>query len=406
MRSRVSVIRKPLFIHCYVLMLQFKWTLLFSGLTLILGGRSVYAKPLNSEDVESLLPATPETTNETVAAIIQDPVVKNAVQYAVGNGSLSGLVVKKHIVIIPANAPDQILSHRHQILVAPMSHLEDIRKNITEDLLTETEPPENNQSDESVLIYQPMLEDDANEESESTTLSNNIENSKDLNDKLIDILPSIKPQVELPEGTVTQKINVSKIADKDIPVPVVAVLDPSKEANDKIESSIVALLPNINPTTIDDKLNYLETNREEIQRDVQRYIDESSFSIDPEIWKRSIESDSEIGSSSPTTYDSQIKNVDYLTPDKYNLPAIILVTRDVQLPPYPWKSKDNQNNPMKDNQEDMSTAEDIVFRPLFRFRQEARRRSEGYSDRGYNSYQNYDSYSRRRYRPRYSSDYY
>ncbi|XP_015179041.1 PREDICTED: uncharacterized protein LOC107067754 [Polistes dominula] len=388
---------------------SFKWTLLFSGLTLILGGGNVYTKPLNSEDVESLLPATPQTTNETVAAIIQDPVVKNAVQYAVGNGSLSGLVVKKHVVIIPANAPDQVLSHRQQILVAPTSHLEDIRKNITEDLQTETELPE-----ESVLTYQPMIEDDANEESESTlylvnhdtTLSNDIvEDPNDHLNKLKEILPSIKPEVELPEGTVTQKINVSKIADKDIPVPVVAVLDPSKETNDKIESSIVALLPNINPTTVDDRLNYLEANRKEIQRDVQRYIDESSLSIDPEIWKRSMESEPEIGSS-PTTYDSQIQNVNYLESERYDLPTIILVPRDVQLP-YLWKSKNNQNNPSKDNEEDMSTAEDIVFRPLFRFRQEARRRSDAYNNRGYNSYQNYDSYPRRRYRPRYSSyDYY
>lgn len=96
-------------INCYVLTLQFGWTLLFPGLTLILGGGGRgYAKPLNNEDVESLLPATPQTKNDTVAAIVQDPVVKNAVQYAVGNGSLSGLVVKKNVVIIHADTPDQV----------------------------------------------------------------------------------------------------------------------------------------------------------------------------------------------------------------------------------------------------------------------------------------------------------
>lgn len=56
-----------------------------------------------------------------------------------------------------------MLSHRQQIFVAPTSHLEDIRKNITEDLQTETEPPEDDQSEESVLTYQPIIEDDANE---------------------------------------------------------------------------------------------------------------------------------------------------------------------------------------------------------------------------------------------------
>lgn len=56
-----------------------------------------------------------------------------------------------------------MLSRRQQILVAPTSHLEDIRKNITEDLQTETEPPEDDQSEEPVLTYQPVIEDDANE---------------------------------------------------------------------------------------------------------------------------------------------------------------------------------------------------------------------------------------------------
>ncbi|KAF7403736.1 hypothetical protein HZH68_006530 [Vespula germanica] len=398
---------------------SFKWTLLFPGLTLMLGGDHGYAKPLNSEDVESLLPATPQTKNETVAAIVQDPVVKNAVQYAVGNGSLSGLVVKKNVVIIPANTPDQVLSHRQQIFVAPTSHLEDIRKNITEDLQTETEPPEDDQSEESVLTYQPIIEDDANEnyrmfqksenawylENYVTTLSNDLgEDRNDTYEKLKAILPSIKPQVEMPEGTVTQKIDISKIAEKDIPIPVVAVLDPSKETNDKIESSIVALLPNVNPTIEDDRLNYLNANREEIRRDVQQFIDEFSLSANPEIWKRSLESEVEIGSS-PTTYDSQDKNLDYLASEKFNLPTIILVPRDANSP-YLWVTKDDKNDPSKDNEENMSTAEDIIFRPLFRFRQESHHRSDAYSDRRYNSYQSYDSYPRRRYRPRYSDDYY
>ncbi|XP_046817124.1 uncharacterized protein LOC124423451 [Vespa crabro] len=392
---------------------SFRWTLLFPGLTLILGGGRGYAKPLNSEDVESLLPATPQTKNDTVAAIVQDPVVKNAVQYAVGNGSLSGLVVKKNVVIIPANTPDQVLSHRQQILVAPTSHLEDIQKNITENLQTETESPEDNQSEESILMYQPIIEDNANEENENTWYSENdantlskdfVEDRNDTYEKLKAILPSIIPQVEMPEGIVTQKINISKIAKKDIPVPVVAVLDPSKETNDKIESSIVALLPNVNPTVVDDQLNYLNANSEKIRREVQRYIDDSSLSVAPKIWKRSIGSEVEIGSS-PMTYDSQIKNLEYLAPGKFNLPTIILVPRDANSP-YLWETKDDKNDPSKDNNEDMSTAEDIIFRPLFRFRQEAHRRADAYNDRRYNSYQSYDSYPRRRYRPRYSDDYY
>lgn len=136
-----------------------------------------------------------------------------------------------------------------------------------------------------------------NLENYPTTLSNDIvEDRNDTYDKLKAILPSIIPKVELPEGIVTQKINISKIVDKDIPVPVVAVLDPSKETNKRIESSIVALLPNVNPTDSDDQLNYLNTNCEKIRRDVQRYIDESSLSVASKIWKRSVGSEAEVKS--------------------------------------------------------------------------------------------------------------
>lgn len=109
--------------------------------------------------------------------------------------------------------------------------------------------------------------------------------------------------------------------------------------------------------------------------------------------------------SSPTTYDSRIKNSVYLAPGKFNLPTIILVPRDTG-PSYLSETEDDKNDPTKDNEENMSTAEDIIFRPLFRFRQEAHRRADAYNDRRYNSYQSYDSYPRRRYRPRYSDDYY
>lgn len=391
----------------------FKWTLLFPGLTLILGGKCIYAKPLNSDDIESLLPATPQTKNETVAAIVQDPVVKNAVQYAVGNGSLSGLVVKKNVVIIPASAPDQVLSHRQQILVAPTSHLEDIRKNITEDNQTEPEEPEeSNQWNELSMTYQPIPEDDVNEESEESSYENHdstssefsTKNQTDSNDYLKAILPSIKPQVELPEGTVTQKINISKIVEKDVPVPVVAVLDPSKKTNDKIESSIVALLPSqpTDPSSVNDQLDYLDQNREEIRRDVQRYIDESSLAIDPIIWKGLAMANAE-NENPPTTYESSIRDIDNVVSASLALPTTILLPREANSP-YIFDSN-QENYPAKDKDEDMSTAEDIVFRPLFRFRQEARRRADSY-DRRYSSYQNYDSYPRRRYRPRYSYDYY
>jgi len=55
---------------------------------------------------------TLQTTNDTLAAIVQDPVVQDAVQNTVGNGSLEGLVVKKKVLVMPATEPTKVyLSH-------------------------------------------------------------------------------------------------------------------------------------------------------------------------------------------------------------------------------------------------------------------------------------------------------
>lgn len=66
------------------------------------------AKPLAYEDVDNLLPTVPQTTNDTLAAIVQDSVVQDAVEDAVGNGSLEGLVVKKKVFVIPATEPTKV----------------------------------------------------------------------------------------------------------------------------------------------------------------------------------------------------------------------------------------------------------------------------------------------------------
>lgn len=76
------------------------------GLILISGDTS--AKPLDPADLESLLPPTPRDKNETIAAVVQDPVVQDAVHNAASNGSLDGLVVKKKVYIMPANDPNTV----------------------------------------------------------------------------------------------------------------------------------------------------------------------------------------------------------------------------------------------------------------------------------------------------------
>lgn len=60
---------------------------------------------MTPEDVEGLLPPYPRDKNETIAAVVQDPVVQDAVDKAASNGSLNALVVKKDVFIMPATNP-------------------------------------------------------------------------------------------------------------------------------------------------------------------------------------------------------------------------------------------------------------------------------------------------------------
>lgn len=84
-------------------MLQFAFCLI-----LIFHGKDSIGKPLTPEDVEGLLPPDPRDKNETIAAVVQDPVVQDAVHHTVSNGSLNGLVIKKHVFIMPATNPNLV----------------------------------------------------------------------------------------------------------------------------------------------------------------------------------------------------------------------------------------------------------------------------------------------------------
>lgn len=61
-----------------------------------------------------------------------------------------------------------------------------------------------------------------------------------------------------------------------------------------------------------------------------------------------------------------------------------------------WTSDADINYPKDPH--DMEVAADIVFRPLFRYRQEVQRRS--YRNPAYRRYNSYNSYPRRNYRYR------
>jgi len=98
----------------------------------------------------------------------------------------------------------------------------------------------------------------------------------------------------------------------------------------------------------------------------------------------------------------QTKYGNDINPENSGLP--VTLSRVDIVTPLLWTSDGNINYP-KDPR-DMEVAADIVFRPLFRYRQEVQRRS--YRKSAYQRYNPYDSYPRRdyRYRPRYSDDYY
>lgn len=68
-----------------------------------------------------------------------------------------------------------------------------------------------------------------------------------------------------------------------ISVPIIAFLDPAKISNDKIDMPIAAVLSRQDGTL----KNQLENGRDEIQRNVQNYVDESSWSVDPNNWRLS-----------------------------------------------------------------------------------------------------------------------
>ncbi|XP_070156311.1 uncharacterized protein [Polyergus mexicanus] len=371
--------------------------IMFSTILLLFVG-ILNAKAVDYEDVANLLPTEPQTTNDTLAAIVQDPVVQDAVQDAIGNGSLEGLVVKKKVFVIPATEPNKVMSQREQVLVVPMMHLEDVRKNITETANAGTDV-----DDLTFTDIQSFTKNDEDEYAYSRNENNPFQPSQpgDLYEALTEIsrttqkpmFPIDKIPQEIPYLIVnpTQEITLPEHSSPTISVPIIAFLDPAKITDDRIDVPIVTAL-----SRNDALKNQLKKGRDEIQRNVQDYIDENSWSVDPNNW-RLTSSHSKMQVSSlyePTTIKIEHKNEN---PLPIAMPSIDIAT------PLFWTS-DEDTNYLKDPY-DMDTAADIVFRPLFRYRQEAQQRS--YRRSTYRRYNPYDSTRRNhRYKSRYSNDYY
>ncbi|XP_034176301.1 uncharacterized protein LOC117602416 isoform X2 [Osmia lignaria lignaria] len=369
-------------------------------LILILNGGISTCKPLSSEDVEGLLPPTPRDKNETIAAVVQDPVVQDAVQKVANNGSLNGLVVKKNVFIMPASNPNMILSKREHILVVPTENLEDVRKNITETKQTEaameTSSPESEMSIESDADEYMPVEIESGPQQNIDLQSSPVENpgqSMLTNEQL-------KSKTEFLEDAISHDIPLPEDQPKKVPVPIIAVIDPSKAEKGKVNSPIVAILPNqLDNDALKNQVQFLNDNNDVIQKKAQDYIDQSSFTIVPDYRKSSTPSEITLDLSSiQETVPVPVSSWSFQQDD--SLKPITMSRWEMIVPAY---QDDNMDHSREKG--DMDVAEDIVFRPLFKYRQQMQQRSKYYdeSNRRYGGYSN--NYPRRAYfyRPRYDN---
>lgn len=100
--------------------------------------------------------------------------------------------------------------------------------------------------------------------------------------------PMRKPTIPIETYAIPQEIpyfiNPSlEMADYEPPaisVPIIAFLDPSKISDDKSDVPITAALP-IRDDFLKSQLNYLENERDDIQRDVENYADKTSWNVQP-----------------------------------------------------------------------------------------------------------------------------
>ncbi|XP_026672290.1 uncharacterized protein LOC108628431 [Ceratina calcarata] len=270
-------------------------TIFTSCFILILYARSSTAKALTPEDVEGLLPPDPRDKNETIAAVVQDPVVQDAVHNAVNNGSLNGLVVKKHVFIMPATDPKTVLSKREHLLVVPTENLEDVRKNITE--VKQAEARET-----STAGNQAFFEEYASEYTPEE--DENREERDELSEKRKSGTEFLKNELSHGSALLEPEDTEKKIA-----VPIVAVIDPTNADKGKVKSPIVAILPNqpIVDVPVNNQVQFLKDNSDRIQKEAQDFVDGSSLTVNTNYyWKPTPEIASPPGSSPISLYVDEV----------------------------------------------------------------------------------------------------
>ncbi|XP_012059959.1 PREDICTED: uncharacterized protein LOC105623166 [Atta cephalotes] len=346
------------------------------------------AKPIDYEDVANLLPTEPQTTNDTLAAVVRDPVVQDAVQNIVGNRSLEGLVIKKKILVMPATEPTKVVSQSEQILVVPVANLEDVRKNITETAKTDDLIPTD---------VQFFTENDENGyiNSESKDLSSYASQYDDLYEASTETFKStrkpffidnISQEIPYLMSNPSQEIMASEYPPLTISIPIIAFLEPAKISDDKVDVPISAV-----PMQDEILKTQLENSHDEVQQNIQNYVDERN--VDPNNWRLDLSS-SEMGVS-PSLYKSNTKQIKYMNDINSENSLPVKMSR-VDITPLFWTSDADINYPKDPH--DMEVAANIVFRPFFKYRQEVQQRS--YRNPAYQRYNSYTSYPRQNYRYR------
>ena len=378
---------------------------LFFYLILFYGDVSV-AKPLAPEDLEGLLPPTPRDKNETIAAVVQDPVVQDAVHQAASNGSLNGLVVKKKVYIMPASDPNTILTKREHLLVVPTENLEDVRKNITEAKQAEAEST----SPDDLSLFESDVDGYTSEinaspdfqetESGPQQPADNEPPSSSLETTERPMPVADKRKTEFLKDTISHDAPLPEVEPKKMTVPIVAVIDPSSVDNGKVNAPIVAILPNtLNNEALKSQVQLLKDNGDRIQSKVQSYVEQTSLTVDPDYWLPS--ASSEVSPSSTQGTEPVSFLPEQVAPNfaaKEMLLAPVVVPRwGIVGPIFP----DDGADYLKATG-DLDVAEDLIFRPLFRYRQESQERSRYREDSGNRRYgyrpnRDYDYYPRRGY---------
>lgn len=100
----------------------------------------------------------------------------------------------------------------------------------------------------------------------------------------------LRTESEFLEDTVGRDAPLPEDEPEKMAVPIVAVIDPSNVQKDKVNTPIVAILPNkLDNDALAKQVQFLKDNSDKIQKKTQSYIEQTSLTFDPDYWNPSSE---------------------------------------------------------------------------------------------------------------------